>query len=59
MTSGLSGSPAPTSSRSDSASRQAARSCCTSIRQTVGGAQKVVTLASRSTSSIALASKRA
>ena len=40
MTSGLSGSPALTSSRIGTF--QADRSCCTSIRQTVGGAHSVV-----------------
>ena len=40
MTSGLSGSPALTASLR--ATRQAPRSSWTSIRQTVGGAQKVV-----------------
>src|SRR5579872_916711 len=42
ITSGLSGSPAPTHSRSVLTSA-AARSDCTSIRQTVGGAQSEVT----------------
>ena len=43
MTSGLSGSPAATTSRSGSRPRHAVRSCWTSIRQTVGGAQNDVT----------------
>src|SRR3954462_2448687 len=42
MTSGFSGSPAPTTSRSEGTGC-AARSSCTSIRHTVGGAQNVVT----------------
>src|ERR1700730_2784453 len=42
ITSGLSGSPALTHSRSPVASHPA-RSACTSIRQTVGGAHKLVT----------------
>src|SRR3984885_10632971 len=42
ITSGFSGSPAPTHSRSVLTSA-AARSACTSIRQTVGGAQSEVT----------------
>jgi hypothetical protein len=52
----LSGSPALTSSRSEV--RHAARSCWMSIRHTVGGAQNVVTCASRNTPSIAAASNR-
>ena len=56
MTSGLSGSPALTTSRSDT--RAARRSCWISIRHTVGGAQKVVTLARTSWSSSAFALKR-
>ena len=42
ITSGLSGSPAATHSRSVPTSA-AARSACSSIRHTVGGAQNVVT----------------
>jgi hypothetical protein len=42
ITSGLSGSPAATHSRSVATSA-AARSACSSIRHTVGGAQNVVT----------------
>ena len=42
MTSGFSGSPAPTHSRSVRTSALA-RSACTSIRQTVGGAHSEVT----------------
>jgi hypothetical protein len=41
ITSGLSGSPAPTASRGGV--RNSPRSACTSIRHTVGGAQNVVT----------------
>ena len=43
ITSGFSGSPALTTSRSGIRPFQGARSLCTSIRQTVGGAQNVVT----------------
>src|SRR5262245_22848251 len=53
MTSGLSGSPAPQTSRK--ASLQAARSSWISRRQTVGGAQDVVTAQRSSTPSSALA----
>src|SRR5215475_6785468 len=53
MTSGLSGSPAPHTSRSESL--QAARSSWISNRHTVGGAQNVVTLQRSSTPSSALA----
>src|SRR6476620_1010707 len=57
MTSGFSGSPAPTTSRSDPGPPD--RSALISIRHTVGGAQKLVTSFSRSTSSRSPASKRA
>ncbi len=57
ITSGLSGSPAPISSRSTGF--QAAKSSWISRRQTVGGAHSVVTPARHSTSSTARASKRA
>src|SRR5215510_7864732 len=53
MTSGLSGSPAPQTSRR--ASLQAARSSWIKSRHTVGGAQKVVTAQRSSTPSSALA----
>src|SRR5262249_58572933 len=53
MTSGLSGSPAPQTSRR--ASLQAARSSWIKSRHTVGGAQKVVTLQRSSTPKSALA----
>jgi len=56
ITSGLSGSPALTSSRNDICHE--VRSCCTIIRHTVGGAQNVVTFVSRTTSSSDRASKR-
>ena len=56
MTSGLSGSPAPTSSRIGTCHRL--RSAWMSIRHTVGGAQKVVTPLSTRVCSIASASKR-
>ncbi len=57
MTSGLSGSPAPTTSRS--AAGLAPRSSRISIRHTVGGAQSVFTWCAESTSSERLALKRA
>src|SRR5271170_2113526 len=53
MTSGLSGSPAPQTSRRETL--QAARSSWMSRRQTVGGAQKVVTAQRCSTPSSARA----
>lgn len=56
MTSGLSGSPAPMTSRNDPGPSD--RSALMSIRQTVGGAQNVVTSLSRNTSSRDGASKR-
>ncbi len=56
MTSGLSGSPAPTSSRIGTCHRL--RSAWMSIRHTVGGAQNVVTPLSTRVCSIASASKR-
>jgi hypothetical protein len=56
MTSGLSGSPALTSSRSESGRR--ARSAWMSIRQTVGGAQSVLTPHRATTSSSASAENR-
>ena len=56
MTSGLSGSPAPIASRSTLAPPE--RSAWMSIRQTVGGAQKVVTPARRICAISAIASKR-
>ena len=59
MTSGLSGSPAPTISRSANVPAYAARSAWIIIRYTVGGAQKVVTRSSRTISSRAAASNRA
>ena len=57
MTSGLSGSPAPTSSRSGRSQR--VRSSWMSMRHTVGGAQNVVTSQRAIVSSSAGASKRA
>ena len=56
MTSGLSGSPAPTSSRSGSF--QAARSSWIIMRQTVGGAHSEVTPQRWITSNAAFALKR-
>ena len=56
MTSGLSGSPAPTTSRSCVFTEP--RSAWISIRHTVGGAQKVVTSWVAITFSSAAASKR-
>ena len=56
ITSGLSGSPAPMSSRSLVFTD--ARSCWISMRHTVGGAHMVVTSYFTSTSSRALALKR-
>jgi hypothetical protein len=57
ITSGLSGSPAPTSSRSDVL--YLPRSCCISMRHTVGGAHSEVTPFFTSTSSALGALKRA
>ena len=57
MTSGLSGSPAPITSRRVPGPPE--RSALMSIRHTVGGAQKVVTSRSRSWASSAAGSKRA
>ena len=56
ITSGLSGSPAPMASRRDPGPPE--RSALMSIRQTVGGAQNVVTCSVRICSSSAGASKR-
>ena len=56
MTSGLSGSPAPTISRSEPGPPE--RSALISIRQTVGGAQSDVTSFSRRTRSSAGGSNR-
>jgi len=56
ITSGFNGSPALTTSRS--VTRQARRSFWISMRQTVGGAQKVLTRHSTSFASSARASKR-
>src|SRR5688500_15808127 len=56
MTSGLSGSPAPMTSRSEPG--PADRSALMSIRHTVGGAQNEVTSRSRSSASSAAGSKR-
>src|SRR5579864_7873404 len=56
MISGLSGSPAPTISRSFTA--YDASGSCTSMRQTVGGAHSVVTLKRTSTSSVSFGTKR-
>ena len=56
MTSGLSGSPALTSSRIGTSHFE--RSCCTSIRQTVGGAHSVLAPARTSVSSRAGAENR-
>ena len=56
MTSGLSGSPAAMASRSDPAPPE--RSELTSMRHTVGGAQKVVTPSVRMWVSSAAGSKR-
>ena len=56
ITSGFSGSPAPTASRGGVASR--VRSAWISIRQTVGGAQNVVTWCSAITRISAAASNR-
>ena len=58
MTSGLSGSPAPSSSRSAPRPSLPPRSAWMSMRQTVGGAQNVVTPCVRSCSSSAAASNR-
>ncbi len=58
ITSGLSGSPAPTTSRSGIRPRKRPGSACTIIRQTVGGAQNVVTPQRSIVSSSAVASKR-
>jgi hypothetical protein len=57
MTSGFSGSPAATASRSDT--RRAARSSSTSMRHTVGGAHRVVIGSDASRSSVRAAEKRA
>ena len=59
MISGLSGSPAPITSRSASLLRQGARSSWISMRHTVGGAHRLVTLYFCSTPSSAAAEKRA
>ena len=57
MTSGLSGSPAPSTSRRPVF--QAFRSSWISMRQTVGGAQKVVTPSRTRASRVVFASNRA
>src|SRR5689334_11347300 len=57
MISGLHGSPAEQTSRRDVF--QCARSSCTNMRHTVGGAQSVVTLCSVIASSMPRALKRA
>ncbi|MDT4871331.1 hypothetical protein FQZ97_1064540 [compost metagenome] len=58
MISGFIGSPAPTSSRRDRRDWYAARSSCTSMRQTVGGAQRLVMPWLARVSSRPLAEKR-